>query len=166
MASTVRSSRLYTSASTRRGRSIRTTVRSCWSSILSRQPKPIFTYSLTLSRLPWLRHTTQDNLPSFLTLMFVPRIPKALQVEWEVHLKDSEGVPPIDDLLTFLGFRADVLSSAATSGKASEASSRPADRKQSQAGRKQTAAVHASTPRPSPSSMPYGYRYECNLCPG
>ena len=116
--------------------------------------------------LAGLRHTTQDNLPSFLTSMFVPRIPKALQVEWEVHSKDSEGVPPIDDLLTFLGFRADVLSSAATSGKESEASSWPADRKQSQAGGKQTAAVHASTPTPSPSSMPYGYRYECNLCPG
>ena len=97
--------------------------------------------------LAGLRHTTQDDLPSFLTSMFVPRIPKALQVKWEVHSKDSEGVPPIDDLLTFLAFRADVLSSAATSGKASEASSRLADQKQSQAGGKQKAAVHVSTPR-------------------
>ena len=58
--------------------------------------------------LAGLRHTGQCDFPSYLTSMMVPRIPKSLQVEWEVHSKESRGVPPIDDFLKFVSFRADV----------------------------------------------------------
>ena len=37
------------------------------------------------STLAALKHTGQDDLESFLTSMFLARIPKSLQIEWEVH---------------------------------------------------------------------------------
>ena len=59
--------------------------------------------------LAGLRHTDQYDLPSFLTSTLVPCLSKALQVEWEVHTKESRIVPPVEDFLEFVMFRADVL---------------------------------------------------------
>ena len=60
--------------------------------------------------LAGLRHTEQYDLPAFLTSMLVPCLSKALQVEWEVHTKESRSVPPVEEFLEFVMFRADVLS--------------------------------------------------------
>ena len=58
--------------------------------------------------LSGLRHTGQYDLPSFLTSMLAPCLPKPLQVEWEVHSRDSKCVPPVEEFLEFVAFRADV----------------------------------------------------------
>ena len=89
------------------------------------------------SNLAALKHTGQDNLEAFLTSMFLARIPKSLQIEWEVHSKATLKVPPVGELLDFLSFRADVLASSTASisttqpAKAAESHSRPVDRRPS-----------------------------------
>ena len=127
-----------------------------------------------------LRHTKQFDLSSFLTSMITPLLPKALQVEWEIHTKDSKAVPAFDDFITFVAFRADVLTTTPTT--TSESKSRIAEAKTEPPARKHRATVHSSASRPSnnttrtshnpsrPSSTTApstpGFRYECMLCPG
>ena len=123
------------------------------------------------SNMAALKYTGQDNLEAFLTLMFLARIPKSLQIEWEVHSKATLKVPPVGELLDFLSFRADVLASSTASisttqpAKAAESHSRPVDRRPSSSHNRQRAAVHSNTPRPQPTATP-GFRYDYSLCPG
>lgn len=82
--------------------------------------------------------------------------------------KDSKAVPAFDDFITFVAFRADVLTTTPTT--TSESKSRIAKAKTEPPARKHQATVHSSASRPSnnttrPSHSP-GFRYECMLCPG
>ena len=111
-----------------------------------------------------LKHTEQYNLPAFLTSVLTACLPKALQVEWEVHSRESRDVPPLDDFLKFVSFRADVLANSPSTP--SDTKQKPSDIKLEHAPRKyHRAAVNAATPKPS-SAGPSGFRYECILCPG
>ena len=57
-----------------------------------------------------LKHTEQFDIRSFLTSILHPCLSKSLQVEWEVHSNKIKGVPPVEDFLDFVMFRATVLS--------------------------------------------------------
>ena len=94
--------------------------------------------------LAGLLHTHQYDLPSFLTSMLVPCIPKPLQVEWEVHSRESKDVPPVEEFLEFVLFRADILSSQPTAAKAPEPQPRPTD-KTDHPSRRYKAAIHTTT---------------------
>ena len=100
-----------------------------------------------------LKHTGQYDLPAFLTSFLTSCLPKGLQVEWEVHSKDSKDVPPLDDFLQFCSFRADVLSTSTT--PTPEIKSKSSDPKPEQHQRKHhRAAVNAAAPKvnsPKPS---------------
>ena len=115
-----------------------------------------------------LQHTEQYNLPSFLTSMLTPCLPKALQVEWEVQSRESRDVPPLDEFLQFVSFRADVLSVTPSAPSEAKAKPKAPDVKPEHPPRRHRATVYSTTTQPSsngPPSTP-GFRYECLLCPG
>ena len=61
----------------------------------------------TLTRaVSGLKHTKQFDAEAILTSIVVPTLPKNLKVDWEVHTKDQTDVPPIEELIKFLRFRA------------------------------------------------------------
>ena len=113
-----------------------------------------------------LKHTEQYDLPSFLTSMLTPCLPKALQVEWEVQSKESKDVPPLDEFLQFVIFRADVL--ATNPSAPSEPKQKAPDVKPEHPPRRHRAAVNSTSTRPSSNGPPSAleFRYECLLCPG
>ena len=49
-----------------------------------------------------LKHSGQDDLPSFLTSILTSCLPKALQVEWEILSQEYKQVPPFEEFLKFL----------------------------------------------------------------
>ena len=59
-----------------------------------------------------LKHTGQYDIESILTSLLASSISKPLQVEWEVHSQDHKNVPPVNDFLKFIRFRASVLSAS------------------------------------------------------
>ena len=115
----------------------------------------------TLTRtISGLKHTGQYDLDAFLTSVLVSSIAKPLQIEWEVQSQDQKKVPPIDEFVKFVRFRASVLTATP--------SVKPPEVKTETHPKKYCAAVHAVSP-PSgsgPGSGSTGFRYECNLCPG
>ena len=64
-------------------------------------------------------------------------------MEWEVHSRESRDVPPLEDFLHFISFRADVLST--TPSAPSEAKPRTSDVKPEHAPRRQHKATVNST---------------------
>lgn len=108
--------------------------------------------------LAGLKHTGQYELDAVLTSLNVTRLSKAMQTEWELHTKDTKSVPPIEEFVKFLRFRADAL----TTLKPSEPKYKPIEPKQEPHPRRHKAAIHSSTPQHST----HGCRYECQLCPG
>ena len=57
-----------------------------------------------------LKQTEQFDIRYFLTSILQPCLSKSLQVEWEVHSNKIKGVPPVEDFLEFVMFRANKLS--------------------------------------------------------
>ena len=114
--------------------------------------------------LAGLKHTEQYDLPSFLTSMLVPCLPKPLQVEWEVHSRESRGVPPVEEFLEFVMFQADVLSTSTNSVKTTDTPSRPSNSRPEHPTKGHRAAT--TTTQRSTYGSNGGLRYECQLCPG
>ena len=115
----------------------------------------------TLTRtISGLKYAGQYDLDAFLTSVLVSSIAKPLQIEWEVQSQDQKKVPPIDEFVKFVRFRASVLT--ATS------SVKPPEVKTETHPKKYRAAVHAVSHHSGsgPESGSTGFRYECNLCPG
>ena len=115
----------------------------------------------TLTRtISGLKHTGQYDLDAFLTSVLVSSIAKPLQIEWEVQSQDQKKVPPIDEFVKFIRFRASVLTATP--------SVKPLEVKTETHPKKYRAAVHAVSPHSGsgPGSGSTGFRYECNLCPG
>ena len=112
-----------------------------------------------------LKHTEQYDLPAFLTSMLTACLPKSLQIEWKVHSRESRDVPPLEEFLQFVSFRADVLSTTPTAPPESKPTT--SDSKSDHAPRKHRATVHSNAARPSSSGTQsmQGFRYECMLCP-
>ena len=81
---------------------------------------------------------------------------KALQIEWEVHSKESRNVPPVEEFLEFVMFRTEVHSNQSQPTKAADVKPER-DHKQQQRHR---AVVHLSTNGPTTT-----FKYECILCP-
>ena len=113
--------------------------------------------------LAGLRHTNQYDLPSFLTSTLVQCIPKSLQVG-EVHSKEQKGIPPVEEFLEFVTFRADVLFTSTPAVKSPEPQARPTDSRTDQQPRHYRAAVH-STSQCSSNGPNIGFRYE-SVMPG
>ena len=86
-----------------------------------------------------LKHTEQYDLPAFLTSMLTACLPKSLQIEWEVHSRESRDVPPLEEFLQFVSFRADVLSTTPTAPP--ESKSTTSDSKSDHIPRKHRATV-------------------------
>ena len=107
-----------------------------------------------------LKHTGQNDIESVLTSLLVLSLSKQLQVEWEVKTQESKDVPPIEDFIKFIRFRASILSTA-TAAKPSEVKLEQPHHQP----RKHQAAVHSNTPR-APGGSTSSFRYECILCPG
>ena len=102
----------------------------------------------------------QYDFDAFLTSVLVPSIAKPLQIEWGVPSQDQKKVPPIDEFVKFIRFRASVLTVTP--------SVKPPEVKTETHPKKDRAAVHAVSPHSGsgPGSGSTGFRYECNLCPG
>ena len=106
-----------------------------------------------------LNHTGQYDIDACITSL---RLPKALQVEWELHTQDQKNVPPVQTFLAFLRLRADALATAGPSSasnpyelKLEKKTDKPQQRHEPP--RRQRAAVHTSTPSNT-------FKYECLLC--
>ena len=113
-----------------------------------------------------LKNTEQYDLPSFLTSMLTLCLPKALQVEWEVQSKESKDVPPLDEFLQFVIFRADVL--VTNPSAPAEPKQKAPDVKPEHPPLRHRVAVNSTSARPSSNGPPSAleFRYECLLCPG
>ena len=101
------------------------------------------------------------ELDAVITSLNVTRLSKPMQSEWELYTKEVKRVPPIEEFIEFLRFRADAL----TSTKSSDHKPRPTELKPQQQPRKHRAAIHSTTPC-STNGPTSGFRYECQLCPG
>ena len=110
-----------------------------------------------------LKHTEQYDLPAFLTSMLTACLPKSLQIEWEVHSRESRDVPPLEKFLQFVSFRADVLSTTPTAPPESKPTT--SDSKSDHAPRKHRATVHSNAARPSSSGTQSTQGFSM-LCPG
>ena len=116
--------------------------------------------------LSGLKHTGQYEVNAVFTSALLPMIPKTLQTEWEIHTKGQTKVPPVDEFLKFLRFRANILSDAPHS-KAPDTKQEQPQRKQDSQPRRHKAAVHTTTPAPPSTYGPrIPFRYNCQLCPG
>ena len=116
--------------------------------------------------LAGLRHTEQYDLPAFLTSMLVPCLSKALQVEWEVHTKESRSVPPVEEFLEFVMFRADILSAQPPTTKGPEVHPKATDPNTEHPPRRHRAVVHSSSSSLQSSdgrSIRYHFQV-CSLC--
>ena len=100
-----------------------------------------------------LKHTKQYDISPFTSILTL-YLPKNLQVEWEVHSKESRQVPPLEDFLTFVAFRADFLS-ATPSAPPPEVKK---EKKMEEKPYKHRASVNVSAPAPS------AFRYDCPIC--
>ena len=110
-----------------------------------------------------IKHSGHYNLDAFLTSTLYHNQPTKLQTLWEQHSKKEKGVPPVNQLLTFVSDHAETLPAApSTAGKNPEpqverkAAKKP-DRRQDPAPHKQRSNIHVSTPAPT-------YKWECALC--
>ena len=100
-------------------------------------------------------------MDSCITSLAVQRLPKHLQVQWEVHTQDHENVPPIEQFLKFVRVRADAVgvttSTATPTTTPLEQQHEPKYERKPDKPQGYKAAVHMSTPSPT-------FRYECILC--
>ena len=110
-----------------------------------------------------LKHTEQFDIRSFLTSILHPCLSKSLQVEWVVHSNKIKGVPPVEDFLNFVMFRATVLSTQPPVPPTKVPDHKPENRQERKSERKpehyqrHRAAMHVATPSG-------GFKYECLLC--
>ena len=110
-----------------------------------------------------LKHTEQFDIRSFLTSILHPCLSKSLQVEWEVHSNKIKGIPPVEDFLDFVMFRATVLSTQPPVPPTKVPDHKPEKRQEKKPERKpehyqrHRAAMHVATPSG-------GFKYECLLC--
>ena len=101
-----------------------------------------------------LKHTEQFDIRSFLTSILHTCLSRSLQVEWEVHSNKTKGVPPIEDFLDFVMFRAAALSTQPP--PIIKAPEHKQERKPKHQPRHRV-AMHVTTPSGE-------FKYECLLC--
>ena len=108
-----------------------------------------------------LKATKFYDLDSFLTSLVYSILPSRIQTLWDQSTKKDKGVPPINQLLTFVKEHAETLPSLPST----PTPERPADKKQVKKPDRKS-DQHPPRPRgnvhvvaPSPS-----YRWECSLC--
>ena len=112
-----------------------------------------------------IKATKFYDLDSFLSSLVYLILPPRLQTLWDQHSKKDKGVPPVLQLLTFIGEHAETLPSIPPAS--SEDSSENPGRKQPKKSDRKS-EYQASRPRgnvntvsPSPTST---YKWECALC--
>ena len=109
-----------------------------------------------------IKNTGHYDIDAFLTSLVYLSLPSRLQTLWEQSSKKQKGVPPVDQLLTFIREHAGTLpSTQPNSGKAVEPpekrTPRRPEKRQDHHSQRQKSNVLVVTPAPS-------YKWECALC--
>ena len=126
------------------------------------------TYDVLTTTITNLKSTKHYTMEAFLSSMLYTILPTKLQILWDQATRTDKGVPPVDQLLSFIKDHAETLPAANTADKIQD----PASKGNSNPKRKDATSnkgrnnVHVVSPAPAPPAPPKECRWECRLCPG
>ena len=124
------------------------------------------TYDILKTAITNLKSTKHYTIEAFLSSLLYAILPTRLQIPWDQATKKDKGVPPIDQLLSFIKDHAETLPAVNhTADKAQD----PASKGNSNPRRKDTSShqgrsnVHVVSQAPA-QPPPKEYRWDCKLC--
>ena len=127
------------------------------------------TYDILKTAIANLKSTKHYTIEAFLSSLLYAILPTRLQTPWDQATKTDKGVPPIEQLLSFIKDHAETLPAAnPTTDKTPD----PASKGNSNPKRKDASSyrgkgnVHVVSPAPTQQAHQKECRWECKLCPG
>ena len=123
------------------------------------------TYDVFKTTISNLKSTKHYTIEAFLSSLLYAILPTRLQTPWDQATKTDKGVPPVDQLLSFIKDHAETL--PATNQPAEPASKGNSNPKRKDANsNKGKNNVHVVSPAPTTQAPQKECRWECKLCPG
>ena len=125
------------------------------------------TYDIVKTCITNLKSTKHYDIESFLSSLLYALLPSKLQLPWDQATRKEKGVPPIDQLLSFMKDHAETLPAATphptekSQDPASKGTSNP--RRRDNAPAKGRNNIHVVSPAPV-QPPPREYRWDCKLC--
>ena len=115
-------------------------------------------YDVIKTSITNLKSTRHYDIDSFLSSFVYAILPAKLQLLWDQATKKEKGVPPIDELLTFMKDHAETLPASTTTPVEKTV---PPNKKEHHAARGRN-NIHVTSSTPTPTFAPY--KWDCLLC--